>query len=641
MQPRQPAHDAASRDAVLRELSKVVSSAQFANSGRLVSFLQFVVEKTVGGHSEEIKEYTIAVEVFGKPESFDPRLDTIVRVQGSKLRAKLREYYGGTGANDEVVIDLPRGSYVPVFQAASKTDLAESMEPLQPASAPAARRVSRLIWVAALAVMIAGLAWPLWRFVSRPPLHAAGADVRSVVVLPFTDLSPNRDQDYFCDGMTEEIIAALSKLKGLRVVASSSAFALKGKRQDVREIGRELNVGAVVEGSVRKDGNRIRVTAELISTKDGYQSWSDTYDRSLSDVFQVQGDISNSIAGALRVNMAAGTSSPTAGQRTTSMEAYTAYLLGRHHWYTRTEEGLKKAALYFNEAIRLDPGFARGYAGLADVYVQLDGWEHMAPGEAMPKAKEFASKAMALDPSLADPHVSLGAIRLTYDWDMNAAGREYERAIALDPSYATAHWWYAAWLDAGGRTQEGTREWARALELEPLSVPILVDAAGRDYSIERDEAKALAAVRRAIDIDPGNVLAHIVLGSMLCAAGKMPEGIRALAHAVDLAPDYPAALAELGEARARAGQASGARQVMGRLQSLARTRYVPPFEIARVQAALGETASALASLKAARDERSPQLAWYLAGHDTPWLASTDQRFLALVRNALSLPPRAK
>jgi TolB-like protein len=375
---------------VAQQLTRILSSPDFVKAGKLVAFLQYVITKSEAGDAEQIKEYAIAVDVFGKPASFDPRMDTLVRVQASKLRGRLEKYYSGPGLKDPIHIAIPRGTYVPVVTSATN-GMPRKRKKWQTAAA--------LIGMVGI-VCLGGVVLFQTAHKSVSPLPE-----KSIAVLPFLDLSPEKDQEYFCDGMTEELISELARIDGLRVVARTSVFQFKGKPQDVRQVGRQLNVTTVLEGSVRKTGGRLRITAQLIGVADGYHLWSESYDRDLSDVFEVQKEISRSIARALRVSL----NGPAQGLHDTSnVEAYNLYLLGRYHWSKRSESDLEVAIRDFEAAVRLDPAYARAFAGLADAYFQLGYWVSRDPRQVMPKAKEYAVKALELNESLTEAHTSLG-----------------------------------------------------------------------------------------------------------------------------------------------------------------------------------------------------------------------------------------
>jgi TolB-like protein/tetratricopeptide (TPR) repeat protein len=631
-------------EAVRQHLEQLLLSRCLGASDRLRQLLRYLVEHALSDGGARLKEYTIGVDVFKRGADYDPQVDSTVRVHTGKLRDKLREYYLTEGRDSSVRIELPKGSYVPVFHTHRHLP-SDGAPPPQADAQLAGTEVARPArlphrgWVLVLAVLTicTVLAFLLYRLTGHQATRGPG--FRSIVVLPFRDISPQSDQAYFCDGVTEEIIATLSRIEGLAVVASTSAFAFKDKPQDVRAIASQLNVGTVLEGSIRKSGNHVRVTVQLIGAPDGYQLWSATYDRELTDVLRVQDEIAQSVANTLQVSLTRYKVLRSPKPQTTNIEAYNLYLQGRHRWYERTEAGLRSAIKYFEQAVRLDPAYARAYAGLADAYVQLDGWEFARPSDTMPKAREYVNKALALEPLLAEAYVSLGAIYETYDWDPDAARREYARAVALDPGYLTGHWWYAAWLDAAGQAPDAQREWEYALRLDPLSIPVLIDAAVSPALKESGAQDALALCRRAIDIDPAQSLSYRVMGNVLESVGRRQEAVLALEKAVTLAPEYPATLADLAEMRVRQGRRADALSILDRLLAMERTRYVPEYIFARLYFALGDERRAIDWLRVARRERSPRLGWFLiaGGKYRTWEYgwNINPAFKALVLKVLS------
>ncbi len=298
----------------------------------------------------------------------------------------------------------------------------------------------------------------------------ATAPAASAAVLPFADLSPGKDQEYFSDGLTEELITSLSRIHGLRVAARTSSFQFKGRNADVREVGRKLDVGAVLEGSVRRSGNRLRVTAQLSSAKDGYQLWSDSYDRDLADVFAVQEEIARAIVSALRVRLGGGPDSSLAAQPTRNLEAYDLYLKGRFAWNQRTgAAALKEAVRYLEQAVAQDSSFARAWAALADAYILVVPYAGLSPTETWPKAKAAAQRGLLLDSTSAEAYTSLAYGSMLYEWNWRAAEENFGRAIAANPNYATGHHWYADFLAGRGRLDESLEQMRRAHELDPLS----------------------------------------------------------------------------------------------------------------------------------------------------------------------------
>ena len=628
-------------EAARRQLERVLASAGFSRNERLARFLQFVVEQHLEGKDDEIKESVIALEVFGRGPDHDPKQDSIVRTEAGRLRARLGEYYVGEGKNDALVIELPKGGYAPVFRQAAVEPAITSSGPAVNSPRPALRgRLEKYysgrmetrkpvarknwhtaaVWIGLLVVAaLSGLA--VFRSARKSSIPRPE---KSIAVLPFLDLSQAKDQEYFCDGMTEELISELSRIDGLRVVARTSVFAFKGKPQDVRQVGKQLNVATVLEGSIRKDGDHLRITAQLIGVFDGYHLWSESYDRELKDVFAVQKELSRSIADALQVSLGG---PPPAVRDTSNLEAYNLYLLGRYHWSKRSEPELDAAVRDFEAAVRLDPAYARAYAGLADAYSQLSSWASRDPRETMPRARHYALKALELSESLAEAHTSLGAVHLFYDWDIAAARREYQKAIAVNPGYVTAHWWYAFLLLASGQLQDARRELDQALRLDPLSVPILVDAA-RLYLESGDQSGALSVARRALELDPTSTFARVNLGLALAAQNRLPEALVALEEAAAADPENARALEFLAAGHARLGQRQAVEKVIARLLALSNRKYVA-CEIAAAYASAGHSDQALTWLKRAVAERSICILWLRAGHFggnlNPFRALADNR----------------
>ena len=628
-------------EAARRQLERVLASAGFSRNERLARFLQFVVEQHLEGKDDEIKESVIALEVFGRGPDHDPKQDSIVRTEAGRLRARLSEYYVGEGKNDALVIELPKGGYAPLFRQAAVEPARASSVPMVNSPLPGLpvrlenyysermetrKPVARKIWhtaaacIALLAVAaLSGLA--VFRSVGESSLPGPE---KSIAVMPFLDLSQAKDQEYFCDGMTEELISELAKIAGLRVVARTSVFAFKGKPQAVRQVGKQLNVATLLEGSIRKDGDHLRITAKLIGVPDGYQLWSESYDRELKDVFAVQKELSRSIADALKVSLGG---PPPAVRDTSNLEAYNLYLLGRYHWSKRSEPELDAAVRDFEAAVRLDPAYARAYAGLADAYSQLSSWASRDPRETMPRARHYALKALELNESLAEAHTSLGAVHLFYDWDIAAARREYQKAIAVNPGYVTAHWWYAFLLLASGQLQDARRELDQALRLDPLSVPILVDAA-RLYLESGDQSGALSVARKALELDPTSTFARVNLGLALAAQNRLPEALVALEEAAAADPENARALEFLAAGHARLGQRQAVEKVIARLLALSNRKYVA-CEIAAAYASAGHSDQALTWLKRAVAERSICILWLRAGHFggnlNPFRALADNR----------------
>jgi TolB-like protein/Flp pilus assembly protein TadD len=628
-------------DATRRQLERVLGSSGFSRNERLGRFLRFVVERHLEGRDGEIKESVIAVEVFGRSADYDPKQNSIVRTEAARLRARLNEYYLGEGKTDALIIEMPKGGYAPAFRQAAVQPVITGFAVAAPSRRPAlrgqletywSRRMetgkplavtnwrATAVWIGLLTVsFLIGVA--VFRSAPKSSLRAPE---KSIAVLPFVDLSPAKDQEYFCDGITEELISEMARIDGLRVVARTSVFLFKGKPLDVREVGNKLNVATVLEGSVRKAGNRLRITVQLISVPNGYHLWSESYDRELSDIFAVQEELSRSIASALEVNLG---EAPLSVRDTSNWEAYNFYLLGRYHWSKRSEPELETGIRHFEAAIRLDPTYARAYAGLADSYLQLARWVSRDPREMMPRAKLYARKALELNSSLAEAHTSLAAIHLFYDWDLRASRDEYDKAIALKPGYVTAHWWFAFLLMASGHLQDARREMDLALRLDPISVPMLADAANL-YRESGDESGALSAVLKALELDPGSTIARVNLGLTLAAQNRVSEAVATFEETAAANPDNARALQYLAAGYGRLGRRQAADNVIARLLALSNKKYIA-CEIAFSYASTDRSDQALTWLERAVRERSTCVPWIRAGNFggalNPFRALADNR----------------
>ncbi len=468
------------------------------------------------------------------------------------------------------------------------------------------------VGIAALLVVAVSWGFFFWKSGQATPAGPVGNGVlSSVVVLPFLDLSPTKDQEYFTDGLTEEIIDALSRVPNLRVVARTSAFAFKGKATDIREIGHQLNVSAVLEGSVRKSGDALRITAQLNRVSDGYHLWSQTYDRPLRDVFAVQRELSQSIADKLQ----AGEVPQRPG--TSDLEAYRLFQEGRYLFNQhQPPESYLKAAEKYKAAIQRDPKFALAYAGLADAYAYLAEQFVAAPKDVMPKAKEAAEKALALDDDSAEAHTSLGIVKLDYERDREGAQREFRRAMELNPSSGYMRHWFAHSLEAQGRIEDAMREMRASLVLDPLLLPPRWDLANELLWVKRYD-EALEQTKRMDELFPNmSVAAYLKVeaynqqGDLKAARGILESLKSSQPEAVKETP-Y---LALFGVAAAREGRRAEAVQILDELEQMRRTQYVEPALVLELCSVLHDHKALLRWLKRADEERSTQFI-YLPFHN--------------------------
>ncbi len=454
--------------------------------------------------------------------------------------------------------------------------------------------------------------------------------IESLAVLPLDNLSRDPEQDYFAEGMTEALITDLAKIGALKVISRTSVMQYKGTTKPLPQIGRELNVDAVVEGSVQRSGSRVRITAQLIEAKTDRHLWAESYERDMRDVLGLQSEVARAIAGEIQIKVTPQEKSRLAGARPVNPEAHEAYLRGRFYWNKRPL-GVQKGLEYFHQAIEKDPTYAVAYAGLADSYSALGAWEMgaLAPKEAYPKAKEAAEKALELDESLAEAHASRGFAALNFDWDWSGAERELKRAIALNPNFANGHHWYSHYLTAMGRTEESLTESQRALELDPLDVLINAHLAWH-YIYARQYDQALAQSGKVIEMDANSFWGHFFKGWALGGKHKYRKAIPELQKAREISGGAKFALAALGHAYALAGRKREAQELLDQLNEQSKHGYVGAYNIALIHLGLGENDRAFEWLDKAYEERSNWLSYVKVEPRLDPLRS-DPRFNELVR----------
>ena len=455
------------------------------------------------------------------------------------------------------------------------------------------------------------------------------AVTRSIAVLPFINASSDPENEYLSDGITDELIDALAKIAGLRVSSRTSVFALKGKPLDVRAVGALLGTSVVLEGTVRKLGDRLRITAQLTSTEDGRLLWSQRYDRQLVDVFAIQDEIASTIVNTLRATMFTDLAEHVPRRYTENIQAYGLYLKGRFAWNKRTQEGVAEAIEYFKQAIAEDPGYAPAYAGLGDSYALDVDYRSIPVAEAYALAKEYAHKALALDESVPSAHASLAWALFIYDWDWDAAEREFRRAIELNPRYASAHQWFAFLLAARGQLDAALLEAHTALELDPASISVR-RAVGWVYHYARRYDQAREHLARALEMNPTAVETYRMLGSTLALQGNLAEAERVFRDAVTLPGAGAYSKATLGWLLARSGKRAEAEQLLRELEESQAQGYVSPVAFAILHIGLGNLAAALDWAERAFDERRGWLAYVNVNPMFDPLRN-EPRFAALVR----------
>ncbi len=469
----------------------------------------------------------------------------------------------------------------------------------------------------------------------RAPPAAGGGDSRpSIAVLPLMNLSSEPENEFFSDGMTEELIGALSRSKGLRVISRTSAFSLKGKELGVRAIGELLNVDTVLEGSVRRFGDRVRISVQLIDTHEDTPRWSERYDREIRDVFTIQEEIAQAIAETLEVTLRAGPRRPLTAN-TDDLEAYTFYLKGRFYWNQRTEKGLHQAISCFERAIRRNPDYALAYSGLADAFTVLPDYTTFNREEAYRRSVAAARRALQLDEGLAEAHASMADIKLLYEWDWIGAEEDLQRAIRLSPGYTTAYHWYGHCLLYTGRFEEAGVWFEQALDMDPLSV-IVHSNLGLALYAAGHRQRALAALERALEIAPDFGIAQLYLGLLHIALGRMPDARTAFGEARrNLGHNTAPADVGLTLVDMMTGNITDGRARLEQVELRAARGGAPPTWVALVYAGLGSTDDAFAWLQRALGERDNMLRFLRVLHPFDTLKG-DARYTELLRE-LRLP----
>jgi len=587
---------------------------------------------------EELRSRVWPNESFG---DFDQALNIAI--------GKLRSALGDSAENPRFIETLPKRGYrfiadVSVLDA-DRPKMPESVAGDPPAPEPGhtlqgtglAVAPKRRLWLTgrvtgALAFVLSLSILSVWLFRSRGP---APAGIRSLAVLPLENLSGDASQNYFADGMTDELITDLAQISALRVISRTSVMAYKGARKPLPQIARELNVDAVVEGTVLRSGDQVRITAQLIEASTDKHLWSQSYEGELRDTLALQSRVASAIADQIRINLTPREQAALKNVKVVNPEAYESYLKGRYFWNKRTADGLKAALAYFEQAIEEDPKYAKAYSGLSDTYALLGDWQYavMTPKEAFPEAKAAAIHALELDNTLGEAHNSLAFVLDGFDWDLDAGGREFQRAIELNPGYATAHHWYAWHLTLLGRFDEALAEMRKAENLDPLSLIINADLAellglahSYDDSIIRQSLKT-------IEMDPNFALAHNQLAQAYLQKHMYAEAVAELQKAVELSRDSPTCIANLARAYVASGKREEAVKLLNTLKKRSTTGYSNASEIAMIYASLGDTDQAMNWLEKGFEERFNPGVLLRPGFDP---LRSDPRFQNLLRR-IGLP----
>ncbi len=556
---------------------------------------------------------------------FDHALNTAI----TKIRVALSD----DAENPRFVETVPRRGYRFIAPVEAPQTSRDGKPPAQVTSSPAGHAGSGSVtWRRALLPVLLALSLVIVFFFSLVRYRqgrSTANNIRSLAVLPLENLSGDPNQEYFVDGMTDELTTNLAKIKSIRVISRTSAMKYKSVRTPLAEIARSLHVDAVVEGSVVRSGDKLRITAQLIDARNDRHLWAEDYNRNLRDVVAVQGEVARRIAQEIRTTLTPEERSQLTSQRQVNPEAYESYLKGRYFWNKRTEAGIKKAIAYFEQSIAKDPNNPLAYDGLADCWHSAGWYGYVSPKEAYPQTKAAAMKALELDATLGEAQASLAMASMNYDWDWSAAEREFRKAIELNPNYANAHHWYADYLSAVGRHEEAITESKRASELDPIS-PIINAWLGWRYFFARQYDLAIEQYLKTLEMDPTFVPAHLVLGQGYEQKSMPEKAIDELKKAVSLSGGSSVYVSSLAHAYAIAGRRKEAEMLLRQMTERAKHAYVSAFHIAIICAGLGQKDQALAWLEKGYQERSAGMVWLKVDPRLDVLRS-DPRFQDLLR----------
>lgn len=543
------------------QIERILNSKEFAGSERLCRFLTWVVEETLRGEMESIKQYVIGREVFDRGTDFDPRIDSIVRTEAQRLRRKLSEYYENEGAYDRILISFEPGSYAPAFR-------------VRDAQKEAAKS-------------------------SGPKLVSMDMRRHAVAVLPFVNLSADPDQDYFCHGIADSIQERLASSPMMKVISTLSAFRFGAGECDLACIGRDLGVDTIVKGSVQQVGTTIRIHAGAIDAETGSYVWAQAFDREMRDVFAIQDEIAHAVAQELTGQPE--TDTGTRGAATPNPDAYKLYLRGRYLWNELTVDGLEKAAECFRGAISLAPEYAQAYAALAEAYHWLILFLVGSAARLAGLSRRLALQALRLDRRCAEAYVIVGAITAVFEWRWDEAEVFFRRGLELLPNYVPAYIQHAFCCAQKGNLEHGKADVAKALELDPLSARSH-HALGMGRYLLRDYDGAIAAFDRALELDPEIKHSYYLLGLALIQAGRFAEAIAAIHKSFE--PSVPGArLGALIAAYAAAGRQQEANETLKRLHKVSAHCFASPLEFVQAYAGLGRRSDALDWLEKAADDR--------------------------------------
>jgi serine/threonine-protein kinase len=612
-------------------LERVLSSAALQHSPQLQRFLRFVVAETLAGHGDRLKEYVVGVEVFGRPSGYDPRLDSLVRVEAKRLREAMESYYADEGREEPVRIDFLKGSYTPSFRLA-KVQKPEGASNL-------AKRHPVFFWSSVAAAVVAVIAFTFAMAVLYRQ-KAAAPTIRTVAVLPFENLSNDPENEYLCFGLVDEITTELAKNEHLRVIArtSSSRFS---RKDDLATIASQLKADAIVEGSVSRSPNHIRITVQLINAADSLHLWAQTYERQAADPLQTQNEISRAVASgvAMRLGVPGGTNLLTPRYSTSPKAnelywkgAYLRTSRGKEHW----REDLQKSAEFLEQAVQRDNFFAPAFAALSDVYMNLAFESNGGPitQDYVARCRNSANRAIELDSNSSEAYDSLAVIQAFYDWDWPAAEKSFLRALELNPNNATARSWYALTLLPQRRFDEAIAQAQKATELDPLSFQVS-NVLGVSYYLAGNNEQAMKCARQTLQIDSRFAAAYALSGMALERERKYDLAIAEYKKGLQILPGHSFLQGRLGHAYAMAGRRTEALKLLQEMLAKRDDANLSDLHIAYTYAGLGDLNALFDQLDRAYRRRDPDLPYFNAD---PIFAGfrSDPRFAELLRR-LELP----
>jgi len=590
---------AATAAQIRAQRDRILASKGFSRSGRQSAFLEYVVNAALEGQADRLKEFTLGIEVFEKNESFDPSVDSIVRVEATRLRSKLSEYYVGEGQGDPVRIDIPKGHYVPVFRLADVSKVERSLP----------HRWQLWVGLVAATLIISLIYFNYWVPLreSNPAANTQQLPPSSsLAVLPLRDWS-HSPEEYFSEAMTDALISSLAGVRALQVTSYTSVMRYKNTEDPIPAIGRALGVAYIVEGSITRDDEHVRITVQLIDANTDTHVWSKAFDRPTPDLLSVQSEVAAAIAAQISDEMLPASPSRAGGLNPV---AYEAYMKGRYFYNQFTAEGFRRALSFYQQAVEIEPDYAEAYAGLASCHCLLagHGLELVSPVVAIPVAHSFAMQALSLNSELAEPIAFLGIINFKFGWNPAGAEAMLNRAIELNPSLFQAYVWHSQVLEAMGRHEDALNRARHAKQLNPLSLAANLNLGWQMYQAG-NYIEANDEIDKLIEFNPKFWGGHWAKGHLYNQHGMYEKAINEFQQAVELEGGHTLPISALGYTFAVAGMPDEARRIIAELEALSNDVYVSPFHVATIYAGLNEADLMFEWLERAYQVRARSMAW--------------------------------